>query len=284
MRLIIHLMRADARRFAIPIALWIAITAGSASMEGLGPWMTADRNSRDLFTLATLVTWLASTCVGVMLVALVVQQHPAVGSNAWWMTRPVTPRILLASRLFLLGLVVLAVPAVCEAVLMAAHGVAPGQMFEVVVESCLAGLFALGLLMVAAAMTTSLARFALLLGGCLVVLVIALNIAMTVAVADREPFQDRSISGFAGALIAHPEEPTPMVMAWGVSILTAIWLLHTLYTRRTRAGAAGIALMGGIGAIVVAVGWPWPLLHAQPGAPAWTNALSLEAPPQSLVL
>ena len=226
MSLIIHLIRADARRFAIPIALWIAITAGATAVDGLGPWMTADRNSRDLFTLATLVTWLAGTCVGAMLVALVVQQHPALGSNAWWMTRPVTPRMLLVSRLLLLGLVVLGVPAVCETVLMATHGVAPGQIIQVVVESCLAGLFGLSLLMVAAALTTSLATFALLLGGSLIVLMIALNIAMTVAVAETAPFQSWAISGFAGALVARPDEPTPTVIAWGVSILTAMWLMR----------------------------------------------------------
>ncbi len=282
MRLIIHLIRADAKRFAIPIALWIAITAGATTMDGLGPWMTADRDGRDLFTLATLVTWMTGTCVGAMLVALVVQQHPALGSNAWWMTRPVTPRMLLVSRLLLLGLVILGLPAVCEAVLMAAYGVAPGQMLRVALESCLAALFALGLLMVAAAVTTSLATFALLLGGCVVVLVVGLNIALTIAVAGKTPFQYWSISGFAGALIARPEEPTPMVLAWAVSIMTAMWLLRTLYTHRTRASVAAIGVTGGVVAIIVAVGWPWPLLHAQPGAPAWANALGLEAPPQSL--
>lgn len=35
MRLVLHLVRADARRFAVPIALWIAITIGGTVMDGL---------------------------------------------------------------------------------------------------------------------------------------------------------------------------------------------------------------------------------------------------------
>ncbi len=37
MSLILHIVRTDARRFAIPIALWIAITIAGAGMEGIGP-------------------------------------------------------------------------------------------------------------------------------------------------------------------------------------------------------------------------------------------------------
>ena len=41
MSLILHLVRADVRRFAIPIALWIAVTIGGTIMDGVGPSVTA---------------------------------------------------------------------------------------------------------------------------------------------------------------------------------------------------------------------------------------------------
>ncbi len=165
MRLILHLVRADARRFAIPIALWIAVTIGGSTMDGFGPAMTAEQDGRRAFVMTMLTGWMTATGLGMTLVALVMQQHPAVGSNAWWMTRPVTPRLLLASKLLLLTPVVLGVPLICDAVLMAVHGISAGQMLRVLIEWAIVGMVALGLVMVAAALTTSLARFALLIGA-----------------------------------------------------------------------------------------------------------------------
>ena len=285
MKLILHLVSADARRFAIPIALWIAVTIGGSIMDGFGPAMTAQQDGRQMFVMSMLIGWVAATGLGVTLVALVMQQHPAVGSNAWWMTRPVTPRLLLASRFLLLGPVVLGVPAVCDAILMTVHGVSAGQMLRVLIEWAIVGLVALGVVMVAAALTTSLGRFALLIGASLIVVGLALNIAMAIALSDSHPFQRWGMTAYAGALISKPDDPTALVIAWVVLIVVSLWLLHTLYTRRGRGRAVTIGLAGGVIAVSVAVAWPWPLLHAGPAAPTWAAAsgpLRLEGPQQHL--
>ncbi len=232
-----------------------------------------------------LTGWLAATGLGVTLIALIVQQHPAVGTTAWWMTRPVTPRRLLASRLLLLGIIVVGVPAVCDTVLMFRHGVSAASMISVLAEWSVLGTVALGLVMVMASLTTSLARFAVLVVASLIGVSVALNVAAFLALNESHPLAVYGTTTYAGALISRPEDPTGLVAAWVLLIATAFVVLHTLYTRRTRGRAVTLGLAGGLLSLAAAVAWPWPLLHASAAPPAWASlagALRLEGPPQSV--
>jgi hypothetical protein len=280
-----HLVRADARRFLILIAVWIVVVAAAAVLAGVDPFVARNTELRPVFGLGTLLTSLAGFALVVTLIALVVQQHPLVGSDAWWMTRPVAPRTLLGSRMVLIGLLVVVVPAICDAVLMAFYRVPVGQMARVTLEWALLRGVGMLLVMAAAALTKTFARFVLLVGACLIGAAVAVNLALLLAISEARGYFSSASSDFAAAVVSRPSDPTALVAAWIVLALGGLALLWSQYTTRSRPRSAIVGIAGAVLALIVGVGWPWPLLHAESDAPAWATsagALRLEAPPQAV--
>ncbi len=63
-----------------------------------------------------------------MLIVRIVQEHPTVGSTAFWMTRPIPPRLLAASKIVLIGAVFVGAPVAGDVVLAIAYSVPPGDL------------------------------------------------------------------------------------------------------------------------------------------------------------
>jgi hypothetical protein len=285
MTILTHLARADARRFLLLIAAWIAVVIGATVLAGVDPLVVRDPELRPVFGLGMLLESLAGTALALTLIALVVQQHPLVGTDAWWMTRPVAPQTLLGSRLILIVILVVVVPAVCDAVLMAVYRVPAGQMARVSLEWALLRGVGMLLVMAAAAVTKTFARFVLLAGACLIGAAVAVNLALMLAVSDVQGAIFSVSSDFAAALVSRPADPTALVAAWIAIAIAGLLLLRSQYTTRSRPRSVAIGIAGAILAVAVGVAWPWPLLHAESDAPAWAaspDALRLEAPPQAV--
>ena len=284
MSLLIHLAWPDARRFALLIAMWIAVSIGTTALYRASPLVPASQASGQILILALTCLWLARMGLAATLVALCLQTHPVIGSNAWWLTRPVQPQTLLASRLLIIGILLIGVPAACDSVLMALHNVPGGQIGRVLLEWSLVRGGIMVLLMCAAAVTSTFARFALLVGGTLVGGALVLSLALLVATTDATGVLISASSGLAAALVSRPDDPTALVVGW-ILVLTAGWLLlRTQYKTRSRARSIGVGLAGGIVALTATAAWPWPLLHAALDAPAWvdTETVGLEAPSQEI--
>ena len=184
MKLVAHLVRADARRFRLLLAAWVLIEVLSTVFTGVRPVLDADPRLvtavQLLGTLLFFTRWLGM----VVLIALVVQTHPLVGSDAFWMTRPIPPRALLASKMLLLGTTVVAVPVLCESVLMAASAAPIGPIVRVAVQTALFQALWLLALTALSATTRSLARFALVVGGLLVSVALLINIMFAVLMRE----------------------------------------------------------------------------------------------------
>jgi hypothetical protein len=278
-----HFVCADARRFLLLIAVWIVVVIAATALAGIDPIVVRDRELGYFFRLGMLLVSLAGMALAVTLIALVVQQHPLVGSDAWWMTRAVAPRTLLGSRLVLIGLLVVVVPLVCDAVLMAVYRVPAGQMARVSLEWALLRGIGMLLVMAAAAVTKTFARFVLLVGACLIGAAVAINLALLLALSNIEGAFVSVSSDFAAAVISRPSDPTALVAAWIVIAIAGLLLLRSQYTTRSRPRSVAIGIGGAILAVAVGVLWPWPLLQARSGAPDWaasTDTLRLDAPPQ----
>jgi hypothetical protein len=231
--------------------------------------LAADPAVRSAAGLVGSLLWLAELLFGVALIALLVQAHPLVGSDAFWMTRPISPRALLAAKAILLGVVMIALPVFADAGLMALYEVPPTRIATVSLQTALFWTLWVVALMSAAALTPNLTTFAWLLGGAL--LAMALIIATILAIAMAS-FADLPSSA-SGSLDTN--EPTSDIVFWVLLVVAGVTLLLVQYRTRIRTRA----IAGGVGGILVAIvvtwAWPWPILAPRIVMPAWAADASM---------
>jgi hypothetical protein len=275
--LVTHLMAADVRRHRLLLAAWIAIVIISAAVDGGRPIVTAERFGPSAAMLASLLS-LTESLLLLVLVPAVVQTHPLVGSDAFWMTRPIPPRTLLVAKIALLVIVTVVVPTAVETVLMAFYAVPPAQIAGIAVQTALYNALWMILLATAASLTPNLTRFALLAGGVLAALALILATTLAIAMArldDLPPFSDGSDTN----------DPTAGFVMTVLGIVAGLDLLLVQYTTRSRvrsvaAGAAALTL-----AYAIAAAWPWRMLAPILELPAWATvegALRLSANPATV--
>src|SRR5437867_4305877 len=124
-----HILVKDVRRLRLPIALWLAVVVvrgwlvGSAIGSAPG-----DLGAGALIEVVETVLPLLEIVFVCVLVVLAVQQDPLVGTDAFWLTRPIARRALLASKLEFVALVVVLPQVVREMAVMAANGVTARHM------------------------------------------------------------------------------------------------------------------------------------------------------------
>ena len=159
MKLLRHLIATDVRQFRWILAGWSAVVASAALLYGLPSPGDYDPTGLSPISIARSLLSLVQTILLLSIVPLVMHAHPAVGTSAFWMTRPLPVPTLIASKFVLLGGVVLTAIA-ANAVLMAVYEVAPRMIAPVSIDSALAYFFLLVTLIVIAAWTPDLWRFA----------------------------------------------------------------------------------------------------------------------------
>ena len=86
---------------------------------------------------AAALAWVAALLLDVILVGLVVHAHPLVGSDAFWMTRPIPPVTLMLSKVVLLSALFLVVRTLSDIAIMAAYDLPAGWIARVAAESIL---------------------------------------------------------------------------------------------------------------------------------------------------
>ena len=278
MRLLAHLLAADLRRHRLLVAFWLLVVACTAILDGMRPVLATDAALRGMAAFLGSLLWPAELLLRIVLVAVVVQTHPLVGSDAFWTTRPIPPGTLLSSKLILLGVVTVVAPAFARAALMTAYGVPAALIGKIAVETALSQTFWLVVLMTAAALTSNLTRFALLCGGALVAL--AVIVAATAAIMFGRIDDGPTSAGTAGT-----EEPTAMILFTVLAIVAAVALLAVQYHARSRIRSVPVGAAGLVLAFVVSWVWPWPILAQKVDVPAWAaseSALRLVAPGETV--
>ncbi|HEY0284650.1 MAG TPA: hypothetical protein VGC23_04625 [Vicinamibacterales bacterium] len=262
MSLILHLVRWDMRRFRIVLPLWLLIVAASAALEGAWPAMAVAMAAHQTVGIGGNLLALAEVLFSVVFIALVVQEHPLVGTTAFWMTRPIPPRALLASKALLLVAAVIVAPVFAEVVLMIVYGVPVSQIAAVAAQSLLFWALWLGIVMILAALTPNMAKLALVIGGG--ILAIVVSIVITVAILLDRMIDEPPLSG-GGAT----NDPTSDVVRTIVVLAAAVILLVVQYRTRARARAVAIGVAGVAIAAIAGNAWSRPLLGPRVGTPAW---------------
>jgi len=172
MNLTLHLVAWDLRYLRPYLGLWLGLVVLQAVLVGYAPHLALPQPQPDFFLshlasglspLARLVAVL-KICLLAGLVARLVHKDCTIGSTAFWLSRPLSRARLLAGKsLFLLAAVVLPTLLV-EVGLLFVCGVTPYDTFRSVPQILFLTVLALAVLMMLAAVTTSLARM-ILAGG-----------------------------------------------------------------------------------------------------------------------
>ena len=262
MTLVLHLVRWDMRRFRLVLLLWLLLVSASALLEGAWPAIAIAMAARNTVGLTGNLLALAEILFGVALITLVVQEHPLVGTSAFWMTRPIPPRALLAAKLVLLSAAMVFAPVLAEVVLMIAYRVPAGAIAAVSAQSAMFWALWLGVVMVFAALTPNMAKFSLAVGGAIIVTVVSLVTIATILI-------DRAGEGPPIPTAEEMYDPTQGVVITMLIIGAVIAFLVAQYRTRARPRAIAIGLAGVAVAWAAASVWPWPLLAPTLETPAW---------------
>ena len=271
-----HLLVTDIRRFRWILAAWLSLVVVYALLLYVTPGLVGSPRYDGLIT-AIVLLFLVTHLAPLVLVPLIVQADAPVGTDTFWVTRPIPPRALLAAKALLLTLVIVIVPALLELGAMIAARVAPAETVRIALDTVLTGVAWLALLMAASALTPTYPKFALLCAS--VVVAMALYLVVLQAILTS-----RMRGGGAYAMLSVGPAPLPdagdgtqgLIFLLGV-ILSACALLAVQYRRRQRIVSVPFGVVGVVLAFLAATWWPWPLLRAESRLPDWTSGLRLTA-------
>jgi hypothetical protein len=264
MKQLLHLVRGDLRRFRILLALWMLVVIGETVFRGVRPTFADERQLSMMFNLLAAVLSTTRWLGMVVIVALVVQTHPLVGSDAFWMTRPISWRLLLASKLVLLVTTLVAVPAVAELVLMAACRVPMVEAVPIALQLIVFQCLWLFVFMALSSVTKNLARLALVAGSVLIGLILLFNL-MIVLMMRRMDDGPQMVD------VVPRTETSPV--GFVVTLLLTIVAVFTLVAEQYRTRSVRRSVLTGAAGICVALAavFFWPPRARLVPLPDWAN-------------
>jgi len=249
---IVHLVRHDIRALRLPLAAWLALLLAQAAVMAFGPALIdpeAPASSMRSFAGFLAGARLAFT---VLLAVLIVQRDSPVGTTAFWLTRPIQPAAMAASKLISTVLLLAATPAVVGWLLFTALGLPQGDVLDGAWQLVIEQLMVVGLSAMGAAITATIPQFA--------VVAVAALLFISILIGQVRPFiQQLPALPLAGLA-------TPLA-TWAVlTVLGTVAVLAYQYSRRhvVRAAVAvtGVLVLGALSALTA--GAPVDLLPIAP--------------------
>ena len=260
-----HLLRTDVRHFKWLLAGWVLVQAMSAVYRGMAPFVTDDRRAAALVAVLGFVLTLARWLGLAAMVPLLLQTHPATGSDAFWLTRPIPWRSLLLSKMVLIGALFVVMPGMFEAILMAVFRVPLRDILVISAQGMVLLAVVVALLMALAALTRNLARFALVAGGLLLVLGMLANVGLIVAMRMIPSGPEIHEVGPRVAGGSSLGEAIPLI---GLMAALAA-LIAVQYRSRSTPAAVSTGVLGIV--LAVAVLFLWPSSDHVLAAPSWAD-------------
>jgi hypothetical protein len=277
MKLLAHLVRADVRQFRWAILLWLVLVAAETVLTAMRPAFLNDLRVYGYIGVILGLLWYALQLAKLLLVPLIVQAHPAVGTDAFWMTRPIPPHTLFASKVALLVTLTVLVPCATRLALMFWIQVPGREALLVALDRVIVDAAWLALLVAGAVVTLNLSRFALLCGAVFVSLVLFITVLFMRADLDESA---RIVAAGPPALPPADDPTGGIVFLLGV-IAAGVGLGAIQYWTRLRSLSVPVGA-GGLVFLAFAIPyWPFPLLAVRSALPAWAgdpNAVQVQAP------
>jgi hypothetical protein len=255
----------DVRRFRWAIVAWIVLIATATVFDIVVPSFSYEEQHRFIGTTRQTVTLLVLTLhfLSVLLIALVVQAHPPVGTEAFWMTRPIEPRVMWSAKTALAAVLMVGLPVLAQAVVMAIHGVPAIQIARVGADSAVFRMLWVAIFMTFAALTQGMAQFLLLSGAVLAITAVTLVFGFGMSAQVERPL-------FEGVpLDRQLADPTRVLLTIIGVALACLAAAALQYHTRLRSRTIPVLIL----ALCVVAGlvslWPWRTFEPRLTVPAW---------------
>jgi hypothetical protein len=273
---ILHLARSDAHRWRGLIAAWLLLAIVQRLVDEMAPMLAVALGwpGEDRVGPAVLLLTAARSLVGLVLLALIVQETPVLSRRAFLATRPVTVAATLGSTLVTLGVVFVLAPALLDAITLVWRGF---PLWIVVLDAleALVGwrLIVVLALFLAAALTPNVAIYLLALPPAIGTVLVSAAVVLWLIGAPAEP--DAPFAPIASQF--------DLVRFWLVMLVTWAAPLVVLAWRRTRrAAVTSLAVSVLLMVLANRFPMPWTVVDSRLDPPAWATepgriALQLDA-------
>lgn len=133
--LIPHLLRKDLRHVRVLLGVWLFLLVTQATVISIG-FQTGHNQFiwQIVYTLMAFGLPLMQGLVAMVLVTLLIQDEPLVGTTAFWFTRPISRGTLLAGKVTFVTCFLILPPLIVEAVMFAINGVEPRDILLMMPE------------------------------------------------------------------------------------------------------------------------------------------------------
>jgi hypothetical protein len=251
MKLVWHIARKDLGRMAIPVALWMAFVVGTAMwFHGTSPAKPGDTAPGVIPWLAAIGIWTqylaaAKFVTGYLLIGAFAVEEPLVGTDNFWMTRPIAGVRLLSAKLIAAGILFVIAPAALLGIFRLVTGWSVSEIgtatADVIGSQILLALPALAV----ASLSRTLVQF-VFATVCLSVGFFFLN-AISAGTIDYN------------RLSAPAAVTRNLVTVIGCAAVFAIVLVHQYQSRR-RDRSWAVLILGLLSCIIVSAALPWQKL------------------------
>ncbi len=239
MNLLWHHFKKDVRHVRWGLAIWGALLAVQAGVAVAGAW-ELDEMTRGFVTILSFLMPLLQTLLLLVLVPWLMQDEPAVGTTAFWLTRPMTAEFVLGSKAFFVGALVVAPQVGLELLLMGMNGVEVYLLMLAVPEIVLKTLGIVLPLAVVASITPSVGRYALWLIGVFVGMALVSTLAMFLMMYFGD--EQAALARTTGTMAASSQIVSGLIYIVAGTALV-VWQYRTRATRWTVMAAAVLLIL-----------------------------------------
>jgi hypothetical protein len=245
MKLTLHIVRKDVSRLRGWLALWLSVLAAKFAFGfylvhtmSLGASGDEWRSAFTDWQITAAILGTADLLLTFILAVLLVQEDSVVGTQSFWLTRPISGGRLFAAKL-LGAVLMLGISAVLIALpWWITCGFDVGQLSEAAIETLAIQILLIALAMTAAVLTDTFVRaimWSLIIGAALIVL-------SSPGVTPTDSWSVRS---------------TKFLLSVSVLFASAGWVTISQFFSRRRTRAFVVGGMGGLVAIAVVFFWSW---------------------------
>jgi len=275
MRLLAHLVRTDIRQFRWAILLWTLLVVAETAAIAIRPSFMADMRVYGNVGMIGGLLWAALQFGMLLIVPLIVQAHPAVGTDAFWMTRPFPPRTVFGAKVVLLSALTVLLPCAARLALMLWIGVPAREALLVTLDTAISSTAWLAVLIAGAVVTLNLPRFALLCGAVVVSFVLLVTLMIMRTQMSESSATGTLVMGSPQPVLPPAEDPTEAILFLLAVTAVGCGLAAMQYRTRRRLASVPVAVGGLMLAVFAIPHWPIPLLKVQSALPAWTGSSSV---------
>ena len=235
MTTVLHLVWHDVRALRLPLVAWLALLLAQAAVMAVGPGLVDPEGPARIPVLLAGMLAGARLAFTILLSVLLVQGDSPVGTTAFWLTRPIQPAAMAASKALSAALLLVVPPAVVGWVLFTTLELPQADVLSGVWQLVLEQAMTVGLSAMGAAITATIPQFA-------VVAVAAVFIIGTLT-SEARPY----VRGLAALTLGGAASP---LARWAlVTVLGTVAVLLYQYSRRrvvTAAAAVTVVLVVGV--------------------------------------